>query len=76
MRQLGGGKLIATASAGKKTFVGKSVQLQRMRNHVWTTIAKQQLGKDSTTVFELPPPGLNGPGGDERVNQAGGRLPR
>ncbi len=53
VHQLGGGRLVATASAGKKTFVGKAVQLQRMTNHVWRTVAKRQLGKDSTTVFTL-----------------------
>lgn len=52
LRQVSRGKLIATASAGK-TFVGKSVQLQRMKNNVWTTVAKRQLGKNSTTVFAL-----------------------
>ena len=52
LRQLSGGRLMATATAGK-SFVGKSVQLQRMKGNVWTTVAKRQLGKGSTTVFAL-----------------------
>jgi hypothetical protein len=52
LHQLGGGKLMATATAGK-SFVGKSVQLQRRNGNVWKTVAKRQLGKDSTTVFAL-----------------------
>jgi hypothetical protein len=52
LQQLSGGKLKATASGGK-TFVGKSIQLQRMNGSVWTTVAKRQLGKGSTTVFAL-----------------------
>jgi hypothetical protein len=52
VHQLGGGKLVVTASAGKD-FVGRSVQLQRMSGNAWTTVAKRQLGHDSTTVFTL-----------------------
>ncbi len=52
LHQLSGGKLMATASAAK-SFVGRSIQLQRMKGNVWTTVAKRQLGKGSTTVFTL-----------------------
>jgi hypothetical protein len=52
LRQLSGGRLMATSSGGK-IFVGKSVQLQRMTGTVWKTVAKRRLGKGATTVFTL-----------------------
>ncbi len=52
LRELTGGHLLASVTGGK-AFAGASVKLQRMAGTTWHTVAKQQLGTGSSTIFTL-----------------------